>query len=220
MSRNLCRALGSWCVLVVLGTVGRAQPPGATSAAPSTLVAVVDIAKVFESHPTFKTSLDSLQQQAKTADLDLEGKKKSLTQRGQQLTELDSGSPDYRQLEADLARQAADLQVQAHQVKKDLLQREALQYYTSYNEILAAVDRIAQRHGIALVLRFDSRAMDPEASAIGHAGHESCRGPAAQSGYHQHGDRRTSNRSRAELLQSCSTSLSLVAKHREPRLCG
>ena len=100
MSRNLCRALGSWCVLVVLGTVGRAQAPGATSAAPSTLVAVVDIAKVFESHPTFKTSLDSLQQQAKNADLDLEGKKKSLTQRSQQLTELDSGSPDYRQLEA------------------------------------------------------------------------------------------------------------------------
>ena len=47
-------------------------------------------------------------------------------------------------------------------MKKDLLQREALQYYTSYNEILAAIDRIAQRHGIALVLRFDSRAMDPE----------------------------------------------------------
>ena len=122
-------ALSCGCMLFVLGTVGRAQTPGATSTAPSTLVAVVDIAKVFESHPTFKTSLESLQQQAKSADLDLEGKKKSLTQRGQQLTELDPASPDYRQLEAELARQAADLQVQARQVKKDLLQREALQYY-------------------------------------------------------------------------------------------
>lgn len=162
MSRSFYRAWGSLCVLVALGTVGRAQEPGATSAAPSTLVAVVDIAKVFESHPTFKASLDALQQQAKNAELDMEGKKKSLTQRGQQLTELDSGSPDYRQLETDLARQAVDLQVQSRQVKKDLLQREALQYYTSYNEIVAAIERISQRHGIALVLRFDSRVMNPE----------------------------------------------------------
>lgn len=162
MSRSFYGAWGSLCVLVAVGTIGRAQEPGATSAAPSTLVAVVDIAKVFESHPTFKASLDALQQQAKNAELDMEGKKKSLTQRGQQLTELDSGSPDYRQLETDLARQSVDLQVQSRQVKKDLLQREALQYYTSYNEIVAAIERISQRHGIALVLRFDSRVMNPE----------------------------------------------------------
>ena len=162
MSRSFYRAWGSLCVLVALGTIGRAQAPGGTSAAPSTLVAVVDIVKVFESHPAFKASLDALQQQAKNADLDMEGKKKSLTQRSQQLSELDSGSPDYRQLEADLARQAADLQVQSRQVKKDLLQRETLHYYTSYNEILAVIDRISQRHGIALVLRFDGRAMNPD----------------------------------------------------------
>jgi Skp family chaperone for outer membrane proteins len=162
MSRSFYRACGSLCVLVVLGAVGRAQGPGATSAAPSTLVAVVDIARVFESHPTFKAHLSAVQEQAKNADQDMEGRKKNLAQRGQQLSELDSGSPDYRQLEADLARQVADLQVQSRQVKKDLLQREALQYYTTYNEILAAIDRIAQRHGIALVLRFDSRAIDPE----------------------------------------------------------
>ena len=64
MSRSFCRASGALCVLVVLGTVGRAQGPGATSAAPATLVAVVDIAKVFETHPTFKANLEALQQQA------------------------------------------------------------------------------------------------------------------------------------------------------------
>ena len=163
MSRSIFfGALSCGCMLFVSGTVGRAQTPGATSTAPSTLVAVVDIARVFESHPTFKTSLESLQQQAQSVDLDLEGKKKSLTQRGQQLTDLDPASPDYRQLESDLARQAADLQVQVRQVKKDLLQREALQYYESYNEILKTIERIAQQHGIGLVLRFDSRNMDPQ----------------------------------------------------------
>jgi Skp family chaperone for outer membrane proteins len=162
MSRNIGWALSCGCILIAAGTVGRAQTPGATSTAPSTLVAVVDIARVFESHPTFKTSLELLQQQAKTVDLDLEGKKKSLTQRGQHLADLDPGSPDYCQLESELARQTADLQVQARQVKKNLLQREALQYHTSYNEILKSIERIAQQHGIGLVLRFDGRTMDPE----------------------------------------------------------
>ncbi len=162
MSRTVCVASGGWCVLVLLGAVGRAQGPAAPVATPATLVAVIDIARVFESYPAFKASMDAIQQQAKSVDLDLETKRKSLSQRNQQLTELNADSSDYRQLEADLARQVADLQVQARQVKKDLLLQQARQYYTSYNEILAAVDRVARRHGIALVLRFDTHAMNPD----------------------------------------------------------
>jgi len=159
---NFRVAGGCWCVLVVLGTVGRAQDVGAPSAPPATLVAVVDIARLFEAHPAFQAKRNALEKEAQDANQELEGKRKGLTQRNQQLTELNSASPDYRQLESDIAREVADLQVQARQVKKDLLQREALQYFTSYSEILAAVDRIAQRHGIALVLRFDSRTMHPD----------------------------------------------------------
>lgn len=161
MKRFVRLVLLSGFILVLSGTVGRAQTPGATSAAQATLVAVVDIAKVFESHPTFKSQLEVLQQQAKNADLDLEAQKKDLSQQGQQLAELDPGSPDYLQLETNLARHSADLQVQVRQVKKDLLLREARQYYTSYAEIQQAVERVARTHGIGLVLRFDSRTMDP-----------------------------------------------------------
>lgn len=161
MKRFVRLALWSGCILVLTSTVGRAQTPGATSTAQATLVAVVDIAKVFEAHPTFKSQLESLQQQAKSADLDLEAQKKDLSQQGQQLAELDPGSPDYLQLETNLARHSADLQVHVRQVKKDLLLREARQYFTSFAEIQQAVERVARKHGIGLVLRFDSRAMDP-----------------------------------------------------------
>lgn len=161
MKRLVRLALMGGCILVLSSTVGRAQTPGATSAAPSTLVAVVDIAKIFESHSTFKSQMESLQQQAKAADLDLDVRKKELSQRGQQLKELDPGSPDYRKLETEMARQMADLQVHVRQVKKDLLLREARQYYTSFTEIQQAVERIAKANGIGLVLRYDSREMDP-----------------------------------------------------------
>jgi Skp family chaperone for outer membrane proteins len=161
MKRFVRLVLWSGCILVLTSTFGRAQTPGATSTAQATLVAVVDIAKVFEAHPTFKSQLESLQQQAKSADLDLEAQKKDLSQQGQQLSELDPGSPDYLQLETNLARHSADLQVHVRQVKKDLLLREARQYFTSFTEIQQAVERVARKHGIGLVLRFDSRAMDP-----------------------------------------------------------
>ncbi len=161
MKRFVRLVLWSGCILVLTSTIGRAQTPGATSTAPATLVAVVDLAKVFEAHPTFKSQLESLQKQAKSADLDLDAQKKDLSQQGQQLAELDPGSPDYLQLETNLARHSADLQVHARQVKKDLLLREARQYFTSFTEIQQAVERVARKHGIGLVLRFDSRAMDP-----------------------------------------------------------
>lgn len=161
MKRFVRLALWSGCILVLTSTVGRAQAPGATSTAQATLVAVVDIAKVFEAHPTFKSQLDALQQQAQSADLDLESQKKDLSQQSQQLAELDPGSLDYRQLETNLARHSADLQVHVRQVKKDLLLREARQYFTTFTEIQQAVERVARKHGIGLVLRFDSRTMDP-----------------------------------------------------------
>ena len=64
-------------------------------------------------------------------------------------------------MESDIARQAADLQVQARQAKKDFLQREARQYFDSHQEIVTAVERVATRHNISLVLRYDSRPIDP-----------------------------------------------------------
>jgi Skp family chaperone for outer membrane proteins len=161
MKRFVRLALWGGCILVVSGTIGRAQQPGATSTAPATLVAVVDIAKVFEAHPTFKSQLESLQQQAKNADLELESQKKDLSQQSQQLAQLNPGSSDYRQLETNLARYSADVQVHVRQVKKELLLKEARQYYTSFSEIQQAVERVAKKHGISLVLRFDSREMDP-----------------------------------------------------------
>lgn len=162
----MCRIVSVACgvvILVVAGAgVGHAQVASTGSATPATLVAVIDIAKVFETHPTFKGNLESLQQQAQRTEGELEAQRQQLNQRNKQLAELRVGSPQYLQMETDLARQTADLQVQARQKKKDLLQREALQYYGAYQEILTAIERIAQRHGIGLVLRYDSRSLNPE----------------------------------------------------------
>ncbi len=163
----LCVAWG--CFSVVALTQSRAFAQSAASL-PSSLVAVVDLPKVFEEHPTFKTGLEAIQQQLKQIEKDFEAKQTELSGRTKQLSELSPTSPEYKRIESEMARQIADLQVQARQAKKDYLQREAQQYYTVYNQIIAAVSRVAERHNIGLVLRYDSGAIDssnPQAVAQG-----------------------------------------------------
>ena len=65
-------------------------------------------------------------------------------------------------MESELAQRLADLQVQARQHQKEVVEQEARQYYETYNELLASIERIASTYGIGLVLRFDSRAIDPD----------------------------------------------------------
>ena len=77
------------------------------------------------------------------------------------MSNFNPASPDYKRLESDIARQAADLQVQARQAKKEFLQRETREYFDSHQEIVTAVERVATRHNISLVLRYDSRPIDP-----------------------------------------------------------
>ncbi len=156
------RTCGFLSLMAAGGAVGRAQVAPPSAASTTTLVAVIDIAKVFESHPTLKVNLELLQQRARQTEGELETQRQQLSQRNQKLAELRVGSPQYLQMEKDLARQLADLQVQARQKKKDLLQREAQQYYGAYQEVLTAIGRIAQRHSISLVLRYDSRSPNPE----------------------------------------------------------
>ena len=158
----ICLAVGSVCTVPFQGAALRAQQPTGATAPTSTLVAVVDLPKIFETHPTFKANMESLQQQLKEVDEELEAKQRALNARSQQLNDLNPTSPDYLRLEAKLAREAADLQIEARQFKKDFVHREATQYYAAYNEIVGAVNRIAGQYNIGLVLRFDSEAIDPK----------------------------------------------------------
>ncbi len=162
-----CLAMGCYCIVSGGGTSLRAQQPPTTSQKTtsqptSTLVAVVDIPRVFETHPTFKASMEAMQRELISANKKLKTKQDGLNARSQELTKLRPSSPSYRRMEAALAQQVADLQVQARQAKKEFMRREAQQYYATYQEIVDAVQRVAEQYDIDLVLRFNSSAIDPD----------------------------------------------------------
>ena len=164
-----CLAVGGLLVASLLSSTARAQSPTSVSQPTSTLVALVDLQEVFDSHLSFKAKREELQEQLRAADRDLAAKRKQIDERSLELRELNPSSSDYMKREKQLAQQMADLQVQAHQTKKQFMQREALHYFAAYNEIVSAVSQVADQYGIALVLRFDSAAIDPsQPSAVAH----------------------------------------------------
>ncbi|MBM4094654.1 MAG: OmpH family outer membrane protein [Planctomycetes bacterium] len=158
-----------WSCLVTLACQTGLLAQSAT-APQGTLVAVADIPKIFEASSQFASDRDAIQHQLKSVEEELAAVQKDLATRSQGLKDLNPDSPDYKRLEMELGRQAADLQVRVRQAKKDFLQREAGVYHDTYVKVLAAVERVATRHRIALVLRFDSReidAADPQSVAQG-----------------------------------------------------
>jgi len=132
-----------------------------TRTSSGTLVAVIDIGEIFKVHPTFKANMEALQEKAREIESQLAAQQKDLAARGQQLKNLKTSSPEYRKLESELAQSVTDLQVKARQHQKEFVEKEARQYLETYNELLASIQRVATSYGIGLVMRFDSRAIDP-----------------------------------------------------------
>ena len=154
--RWFCRAAALCLILLPSSTILRQQTSGGSP------VAVVDLTKVFEAHGVFKTNMESVQKQIKSADHDLQTKKQELSSRNSELSQLNPMSSQYRQLESQIAQQAADLNVQARQAKKEFMQKEAAQYHAAYQEIIGAVQRVAEKYDIRLVLRYDASEIDPQ----------------------------------------------------------
>ena len=63
-------------------------------------------------------------------------------------------------MEATLEQKQAALRTKARQAEADLLNREAKIYYDTYQQMQSVVSSLANQHGISLVLRFDSGAID------------------------------------------------------------
>ena len=118
-------------------------------------VALVDVSYVFKNHERFKTRTEGLQQEIKDFENEINTQRKGLNEKRTRLTNYNPGSPQYAQLEVEMAREIANQNVTAELKKKDVLEREAKIYHEVYREIEEAVKAFADVHNISLVLRYD-----------------------------------------------------------------
>lgn len=145
-------------VIVCAGTLSAFAQSGASG----TSVVVLDVAKVFKEHIRFKQQMDVIKKDVEKFEGKLRDDRARLQQMAEELRTYKSGSPEYKNLEAKMAKMTSDLQVETQLKRKEFMEREARLYYNTYTEVTRAVEAFAKQYGIQLVLKFNSEPIKPD----------------------------------------------------------
>ncbi|MFM9010979.1 MAG: OmpH family outer membrane protein, partial [Planctomycetota bacterium] len=122
--------------------------------------AVIDVGYIFKNHARFKQAMDKMKDEVLQAENVLKAERDRINGLMEQLKGFNVGTPEYKKLEAEVAKAQGDFSVNAGLQKKDFMDREAKVYLQVYNEIERAVSQFARDNGIAVVLRFDGDPVD------------------------------------------------------------
>jgi Skp family chaperone for outer membrane proteins len=139
---------------------GQAAAPRPAASGPATHTAVIDVGYIFKNHARFKTAMDKMRDEVLVAENGLKAERDRINGLMEQLKGFNVGTPEYRKLEAEVAKAQGDFNVNAQLQKKDFMEREATVYMQVYSEIERAVSQFAREHSIAVVHRFDGEPVD------------------------------------------------------------
>ena len=125
------------------------------------IVAVLDVAKVFEMNASFKQQMDAIKARADQLKSQIQAEQTSIQTAAQAVLQLDVGD-ERNQKESEIEQRQAALRTRARQLETDLLKQEAEIYYQTYEQMKSVVAKLAGEFGISLVMRFDSSAIKAE----------------------------------------------------------
>ncbi len=151
-------AIGMASVLAPSLSVGSAS---AQDSAPHR-VAVVDVGYIFKNHEGIKAQVATIEAELKAYDAELKTKREQLKTMAAKLKSLNPGTPEYAQLEEQLASMDSKLRLDMARKRKELADAEARIYFDNYQHITAGVKFLASHYKINLVLRYNSEEMDQE----------------------------------------------------------
>ena len=137
-----------------------APPQASAAAGPAAHVAVIDVGYIFKNHNRFKAAMDKMKDEVMAAENGLKAERDRIGGLMEQIKGFNVGTPEYKKLEAEIAKAQGDFNVNAQLQKKDFMDREAKVYLQVYTEIEKAVEQFAREHRIAVVHRFDGEPVD------------------------------------------------------------
>ena len=137
------------------------SPSSSSSPSNSVPIAVVDITNVFTNHEGFKQKLAAMRVEVRGFGAQITEENKALVKMRDRLQTFTPGSPDFKKLEEELARQASDHEVRGKLKQKDVMDQEAKIYFETYQEIVREVAKMADAYGINLVLKYEGSPIDP-----------------------------------------------------------
>lgn len=155
-------ALGFWTAAIALVLAPPRILAQSAQGPSGTAIALVDMNKVFQNHMRFKAAMDDLKKDITNYEAGLGDQRKQAAHMNEQLANYRPGTPEYKQVESQLAQLAANAQVGMAMQKKEFLEREAKVYYQAYMEVAEQVNQIAARNNIALVLSYNGEPINAE----------------------------------------------------------
>ena len=90
----------------------------------------------------------------------LKGERDRINGLMEQIKGFNPGTPEFKKLEAEIAKAQGDFSVSAQLQKKEFMDQEAKVYLQVYSEVEKAVEQFAREHRIAIVHRFDGDPVD------------------------------------------------------------
>lgn len=150
--------LFSSAVAPVSAQTAAAAPAGAGFSAGASAsqyhIAVVDISFIFKNYPAFTSQIEKLKGEMEAADGSLRTERDRLVQMEEERNTKKPGSPEFKQLDENLARLKAEFSIKQGTVRRDFLEKEAMVYFTCYNQVAEKVKAYADKNNIGMVLRF------------------------------------------------------------------
>ncbi len=138
-----------------------AQESGPSANAPRYGYAVVDVTYIFKNFAKFNSQMEGMKTAMESADSQLKADRDTVASKEQAREQYNPGSPEFKQVDEEIARLKAEFQLKAGKIRRDFLEREAQVYYTTFMEVSNAVQYYAQQHNIGMVLRFNGDSIDP-----------------------------------------------------------
>jgi Skp family chaperone for outer membrane proteins len=139
---------------VTMAQAPAAQPAGAPR------MALLDVGRIFKSHQRFKSAMEDMKRDVEEAERRVKAERERIAKLAESMQQFHKGTQDYNDMERELAKAQADLQVQVSLQKNQFLQREAKTYHDVYQEIWQATDYFCKQNRIDMVLRFNGDKAD------------------------------------------------------------
>lgn len=160
MKTQVAAAVAALMMAVAFGGVASAQHPNGANAAKFG-VAVVDINYIFKNHQKFKNAMEGMKTDFQGVEAQMKGKQKQMLAMQEKQKTFKPGTAEFKQIDEQLVRANADLQVEVTGKRKELVEREAQIYFATYREVSQAIEYYASRQNIGVVFRFNGEDADP-----------------------------------------------------------
>jgi Skp family chaperone for outer membrane proteins len=154
--------LGGWFDDPQTGAAQDAENSTARPPAAGSDIAVIDTARVFNSHGSFKQRMETLKKAVTETQQKVAVRQAEIQSVQKRLQGLKPNTKPFEETQLLLTRLQTELKLLTDRKQEDFLEQEAALYRDAFAQVEQAIRQYADKNGIRLVLRANHQPINPE----------------------------------------------------------